>query len=646
MADRIDFQEFIGGFVVEADELLKLATAALLEIDAALKDGGTRPKSVRELFRALHTIKGLAGMVGIEPIVEIAHGVETIVRAADRSGGRLRRDAVDVCLSAVRAIAERVRAIADGRTPEAAPDRLLDAIAAADTSHEPAAPAQPVAPGWDQRLSTGEHAHLVEALRSSRHAWSLVFVPSDEKSARGITITSVRDRLSEVGEIVKVVPRALPEGGVAFDLLVIADLDAAAVAEVSAASQVEAIVAPAEVIAPPAEAVQEPAVINRSVVRVELERLDALQEQLSALIVSRFRLEREIAALHAAGTPVRALRELAELQGRQLRDLRRAILRARLVRVAEALEPLELLVRSLNRSSGHDVRLDLDAGTSELDKAVADRLLPAIVHIVRNAVDHAIEPAAERQSLGKPPGGTVAVRCREIGGNLVELEVEDDGRGIDRQAIAKRIGRELRDDADLLDVLTTPGFSTRDVATRTSGRGVGMDVVKQVVGELGGELLLQSERGVGTRFTLRVPLTIAIVEVFSFECGGQPFVIPISSIEEILEIGDRVEPPGQGVSLIERRGHALPLVALGSLLALDCGAGARKALIIRRAGELVAFGIDRLLGRQEVVVRPIADPLARAPGIAGSADLGDGRPTLVLDLGELASTIATRERHA
>ena len=194
-------------------------------------------------------------------------------------------------------------------------------------------------------------------------------------------------------------------------------------------------------------------------------------------------------------------------------------------------------------------------------------------------------------------------------------------------------------------MLTTPGFSTRDAVSQTSGRGVGMDIVKRVaVGELGGELALDTQLGAGTTFTLKVPLTIAIVEVFSFECARQPFVVPVAAIEEIFELGDdRIEPPGrpatgehdQRVTLVHRRGHALPLISLGARLAIHGTTISKNAMVIRHNGGLIAFAIDRMLGRQEVVVRPVDDPLVRARGIAGATDLGDGRPTLVLDLSEL-----------
>jgi two-component system, chemotaxis family, sensor kinase CheA len=242
------------------------------------------------------------------------------------------------------------------------------------------------------------------------------------------------------------------------------------------------------------------------------------------------------------------------------------------------------------------------------------------------------------------------VSCLAVGGNRVELVVRDDGRGIDRRAIAARAQRPVASDAELLDVLTSPGFSTRDVVTRTSGRGLGMDIVRRIAtGDLGGELVLSTTPDVGTAFTLRVPLTIAVVEVFSFVCGPQTFVIPVSSVDEIFELArdrDLTPPVTRGaaspVRLIEHRGQAIPLRSLGTLLAIDGGEHARKAIVVRRQGAPIGFVVDRMLGRHEVVVRPVDDALVRLPGIAGSTDLGDGRPTLVLDLYALCAHSAER----
>jgi two-component system chemotaxis sensor kinase CheA len=661
MTDRVDLREFIGGFVAEANELVAAANASLLEIEAANKEGSSRPKAVRDLFRALHTIKGLAGMIGVEPIVEIAHALETIVRAADRAGGEFRRAAVEVSLRAIRAIGDRVRAVAEEKPVAPAPEQLLQALAATDVASDvPIAP-PPMALEWDSRLSAGERQQLFLALRGGSAAWTIVFIPSDEKAARGVTIGTVRAALAASGELVKVAPRAVPateemKAGVAFDLLMISsasELELARLAETTPdlVTRVTAFVEPKpalESIEPLDE--EDHSAIGRALVRVELSRLDDLQEQLSVLIVSRFRLEREISAHAVLGHDVRRLREIAELQGRQLRDLRRGILRARMVRVAEVFEPLPLLLRSLTRPGVKEVHLEIGARDAELDKAVADRILPAIVHLIRNAVDHAIEPVEERVAAGKPRAGTLRVSCKDVSGNRLELSVTDDGRGIDRADIARRSDRVVDDDKTLLDVLATPGFSTRDVVSRTSGRGVGMEIVRRiVVNDLGGELSVSTEAGVGTTFTLVIPLTIAIIDVFSFGCGSQVFVVPVTTVEEIFELSPdhRIAPPVPGgtkisMSLLARRGHAMPLVSLGALLAIDNGEHARKALVVRRNGEAIAFAVDTMLGRHEVIVRSIDDPLINAPGIAGATDLGDGRPTLLLDLTELG--FVARER--
>jgi two-component system chemotaxis sensor kinase CheA len=658
MAERVDLKEFLAGFIAESDQLVASATAGLLEIEQANTRGELAPKTVRDLFRALHTIKGLAGMMGVDPIVDLAHAFETVLRTADQAGGRLGMRAVELGLVAVRGIADRVRAVAEDRTVAAAPEAVLDELARVDTNSTGVEPAPIVAVAWDRRLNAGERTQLAAALGAGRKAYTVTFAPSDALSSRGVTIATVRAAIMSLGDIVKVAPRSQPEtidapAGLLFELLVISEAPVAKLAEAAATSVDKVVAIVPEVVEPVVlgeiRTDDGIAPIGRSFVRVELSRLDELQEQLSALVVSRFKLDRHIATLAASGIDVRALREVADAQARQLRDLRSGILRARMVRVAEVLEPLSLIVRSMTKPGIKEAKLELDVRDTELDKAVADRLLPALVHLVRNAIDHAIEPVVERERMHKPRAGTIRITCREGGGNELELAIGDDGRGIDREAIARRIGREIEDELGLLDAITTPGFSTRETATQTSGRGLGMDIVRRIVtSDLGGELSVMTGLGVGTTFTLHVPLTIAIIDVFSFECANQAFVVPVASIEEIFELSglQAVEGPSSRqdlrVSLYERRGRPVPVVPLGRLLRLRRDAGdAKKALVIRRNGDPLAFAVDRMIGRVEVVVRPIEDVLARAPGIAGATDLGDGRPTLLLDLNELGATVAT-----
>jgi two-component system chemotaxis sensor kinase CheA len=667
VSERVDLQEFLGAFVVEAEELVVTANTSLLEIEVAIGQGTSRPRAVRDLFRALHTIKGLASMIGVEPIVELAHALETLVRAADRAGGSLRPAAVEIALQGVGAISDRVRAVAERRAVAEPPGGLIEAITSAEVGAAASIIATAIPPEWEARLSSSERQQLALALQTRAPVWTLSFSPSEANAARGITITTVRAGLGAIGEIVKVIPRSIEatagvKRGVAFDILIVSSATQLAIAEVAATDPDRVIAMVQPMPAPagpeldvtdsldPIERDDHVSTPGRAVVRVELARLDDLQDQLALLIVSRFRLEREIASLTELGTDVRRLHEIVRIQGRQLRDLRRAILRARMVRVAEVLEPLPLLVRRLVGSGPRIVQLEVEARDVELDKAVADRLLPALIHLVRNAVDHGIEPPEQRVALGKPRTGTVRVSCLEVAGNFIEVVVRDDGRGIDRAEIARRANRPIADDAGLLAVLTSPGFSTRDVATTTSGRGLGMDIVRRIaVGDLGGEISMTTHPDAGTAFTLRVPVTMSVMDVLSFQCGPQAFVVPALVVEEIIEVLPEmiVVPPStlaamSPLSLVARRDRAIPLVSLGAILAIDSGAHARKALVVRRNGEAIAYTVDRVIGRQEVVVRTIDDPLVHVPGIAGATDLGDGRPTLVLDLNELG--IIARER--
>jgi two-component system chemotaxis sensor kinase CheA len=657
MTSSVDLKEFVDGFIAESEQLVSAANAGLLEIEEANTKRELRPKVVRDVFRALHTIKGLAGMMGVQPIVDVAHAMETVLRTADQAGGKLGPRAVELGIASLRAIAEGVRCVADRKAVPAAPESLLDELARLDVTSATAA-SHTIATGWDRKLNAAERQQLGGALEAGRKAYAMTFSPSASAYEKGITIGAVRTAVGALGDIVKVAPRGVPPtpetpAGLVFDLLVISDAepDKLAAAACTTVAQMEVIEAKHEAPVAPAIPLDDEIVpIGRSFIRVELARLDDLQDQLSALVVTRFRLERKLAEMAANGQDVRAIGEIIDVQRRQLRDLRSAILRARMVRVAEVLEPLTMLLRSLVRPGIKEARLEIDVRDTELDKAVADRLMPALIHLVRNAVDHAIEPVVERSRLGKPNAGRVTIHCRESG-NLLELTVRDDGRGIDRAAIEKKLGHAVADDDALLEAITTPGFSTREQASETSGRGLGMDIVRRiVVNDLGGELDMTTEAGVGTTFTLRVPLTIAIIDVFSFECGKQPFVVPVAAIEEIFDLADhvRTEGPtrargGLRMSLLERRGKPLPVVALGDMLDLD-GHDAKKALVVKRNGEPFAFAVDRVLGRHEVVVRPIEDELGRAPGIAGATDLGDGKPTLLLDLIELGGRVASYRR--
>ncbi len=683
MADGLDLKEFLSGFLAEADEHLGLANRNLLGADAAMKAGQTPARQVRELFRSLHTLKGLAAMVGVEPIVDLAHEMETVLRDADRGGGKLPPGAVDVLLAGVRAIEERVEALSRGTEVKRAPKELIDRLSAL-MPQEVEAPAQPaisLEPQLLARLAPGEREQLAQAARDGLKIFRIDFRPSPDRMAQGLTISSVRERLAGVGELVKVVPQSLAASadapaGLSFLILFYSPRSHDEVVAASGLLPWEVAVVASEVAgdraaeeAADAEAAEDaermagldededlsPAQ-RRTLVRVDVQRLDDALEKLSSLVVTRHRLDRAVKALAERGADVRELTAILGENARQLRDLRQAVVAARMVPVSQVLERVPLMVRGLSSRTGKPLRLELQLGDAEVDKSVGERLFPAVIHLIRNAVDHGIESAEERRAAGKPPEGLLRVSCFNRNSAQLELRISDDGRGIDAAKVANAAGAEVPADAHgLLSLISRPGLSTRTEADETSGRGMGMDIVRKVVEEgLAGELELQTRKGEGTSFVLRVPLSITIVDAFTFTVAEQRFAVPVSAVEEILEIdaAEVTDPPmpprkrsGRGGGgnagnpvarrILARRGEALPLVSLGGLFEV-AGAESRKALIIRRGGEAIAFGVTQMLGQQEIVVRPLEDPLVRVPGAAGATDLGDGLPTLVLDLPALA----------
>ncbi|WP_044197673.1 chemotaxis protein CheA [Hyalangium minutum] len=664
----MDLADFLPAYLTEVEELLGIANTQLLALETAAKQRSASPRTVRELFRALHTIKGLSAMVDVEPIVSIAHWMEAALRQADHAGGRVPEDSIEPLMQGLRAIEQRVHQLAAGKPVAGASKGLLDRLEQLDATERgpqgsPAAPARlELEPTLAAKLSTSDQEQLLAGVAAGKRALRLDYVPSADRAAQGLTINTVRERVGQIAEIVKVIPVAGATNGggnLTFALLLLTREDDAALLEAvggpPATLRMVASSAPAgpASLPPPTSAEsllneEEAAAAEprrSGVLRVEVSRLDEALERLAALVVTRSKLARAVATLTAAGAPTRELVQVLQENARQLRDLRASILHLRMVRVGEVLERLPLLVRGLRRTMGKQVRLEMDVGDAELDKSVADRLQPTLVHLVRNAVDHGLERPDERRAAGKPEEGVLRLACHARSNGRLELTVSDDGQGVDVATVAARAGVPVpATPEELLELMCRPGLSTRASADTTSGRGMGMDIVKRIIVEqLGGELRLETAPGKGTTFSLCVPLTITIVDAFVFECAALRYAVPVSGVEEIIEVDTSrlVHPPGRagGMAMLERRGQAVPLLSLERLLRRDGGreGPGPKAFVVRQRGMPLAIAVDRLLGQQEIVLRPLEDPLVRVPGVAGATDLGDGQPTLVLDLPALSA---------
>jgi two-component system chemotaxis sensor kinase CheA len=388
------------------------------------------------------------------------------------------------------------------------------------------------------------------------------------------------------------------------------------------------------------------------VVRVDLTRLDDLMRGVGDLVISRARLTESLARVERHVPPVewRQVQENIIAIDRQLRALRDGLMRMRLVPVGEIFRRMPFVVRDLAREAGKKVLVELHGQSTEIDKYLIERMMDPVLHLVRNAVSHGIEPPDQRSANGKRPEGTITLSA-SAAGELVTIEVADDGGGIDQSAVLARARAaglrepsQAADGAELLDLLCSPGFSTKDDSDRASGRGVGMAVVKATVEQLSGTLTLHTVPGLGTRFTMQLPLTLAIADALIGRVATEIFAIPQSAVCEVIEVA-AADIRLEHNEIASYREGALPLVRLSALFGIAAPPMDRlHVFVIGQGAAAVGLVVDRILGQREIVVRPILDPLARVDGVSGATDLGDGRVVLILDPAALGRL--TRERGA
>lgn len=645
------YSEFLDDFYAECEEHLKAVRRLLLALEPVAAGSAADSARLDELFRHLHTLKGLSAMVGLRPAEQLAHRMESLLRLLRAGQASLDPLMLDTMMDGAQTL-EQIVAAHQARQSLPDPATILDRLSAwlppappaPAPTHPPPAPVVPVAAAAD-----GLAERVTAARRDGATVWRFQFTPAPELAGRGITVETVRARLQEAGDILSATPRVEPGGQIFFEFLVATTQEESTFRGWQDDGLSWAPHEPPPAAAPPPE----PGVsswtptLSSGVVRVELSRLDDLMRKVGDLVISRARLEGKLRDLEKTVPTAqwRALQEVNTALERQLRDLREGVMRVRLVPIGEVFERMQFAVRDLARERGQRVILELSGQETEVDKLVVERMADPLLHLVRNAVSHGLEPAEERLARGKPAEGRIWLRALTAGDRVV-IEVEDDGRGVDRQAVAER-ARALGwleadgslDEARILDILCAPGFSTRQEADRASGRGVGMSVVKSAVENLGGALTLYTEPGRGTRFVIQLPLTLAIVDALLVSVGGQTFAVPLPAVQEVLEIapGEITTVTKGGEEIISYRGGVLPLVRLADRFGLEMRARrAYHAFVVGVAPQWAGIVVDRILGQQEIVVHAITDPLVQQPGIAGATELGDGRPILILDAGALA----------
>ncbi len=653
------FEQFIEDFFAECDEHLMNARRVLLGIEALGGETRAEPRALHELFRSLHTLKGLCGMVGLAGAERVAHALEGTLRGHQRATSPLDRGLVDAFFTGVDLLE---RCVAARRAGAEAPE--VDPFLAELARHAPRGAAATDATEDGAAAGALPPATPVPALDASQAppgdavVHHFEFVPSRPLADRGVGVELVRARLQALGTLLDVRPRVV-EGGVSFDFRVAIPPGAAPDPAwrdeglswtVPAGSRdANGDGSAAGVAHPPGSGADAPAAPaipggGAGVLRVDLSRLDEVVRLVGELVNSRGRLE-ELIRSGYTGDDSRFRDALQEVNGameRQLRNLREGVMRIRLVPVGEVFERLRFAVRDVAREAGRRVTMELRGQETAIDKLVVDRMLEPLLHLVRNAVSHGIEDEEERRTLGKPAVGRLTLSAAAAGDQIV-IQIADDGRGVDVEAVAARARHrgllapdQPLDAAVLLDLLSTPGFSTRDEPDMTSGRGVGMDVVRSTVNGLGGELELHTTAGRGTTFTISLPLTLMIVDALLVEVGGQQLAVPQPVLREILRVEEEAVTEFENNAVTPYRGGVLPLVSLRRLF--DLPAARRDVLYLLVVGSDAAptgLVVDRLVGLREIVVHPVTDPLVAVPGVAGATETGDGRVSLVLDTAAL-----------
>jgi two-component system chemotaxis sensor kinase CheA len=378
--------------------------------------------------------------------------------------------------------------------------------------------------------------------------------------------------------------------------------------------------------------------------RVATGKVDKLIDLVGELIIAQSMASQVLAAFQPCDL-ARLQETFAEVE-RYTRELQERLMGVRMLPIGHAFSRFPRLIRDLAATTGKQVALQIEGEETELDKSVVERMADPLTHLVRNAIDHGIESAAERIAAGKSSAGTIGLRARHQGGSVV-LEVSDDGHGLDRGRILAKarerglaIEGEHPPDDRIFSMIFEPGFSTASAVTGISGRGVGMDVVKKSVESLNGAIGISSEPGRGVTFRIQLPLTLAILDGLLLRVGAQRFVLPLVSImESIAPRREQVRHVAGGGEVIVLRGEPLPLVRLSRLLGIDQeddAAAAGLAVIVENRGQRLALMVDELLGQQQVVIKSLETNFRKVEGAAGATILGDGQPALILDVAALA----------
>jgi two-component system chemotaxis sensor kinase CheA len=674
-------------FLTEAQDIIEAFARNLLAIDAAHKKGAAEPQLLNEAFRAMHTLKGLASLFGVNALSALTHRLEDLLDQLRLGRTQLSADvldvlfaAVDVCHQllasekeeerdvsveeAVGAVLESIQALEDVADSVGTGTRQIDSsILAVLTEYE------------EHRL----RANMDAGLRLFRVRVQFDLMTIDKE------LEALKDLARQLGEVITYLPtgEATSPEVLELDLILASGEELGLIVDYlgGESANIEEIpitgtparggtIQPSRkpsgggtpssiaVSAPPSalrtsldpgapsvdmKALQKDQRLARRAVRVDIHKLDRLMNVVGELSILK-------GNLHSGAETVRTelsrsvggeLHRLHRILERRLEDLQNGILEMRMVPLGQMFDRLARGVRQISRDLNKEVRLVVTGAETEIDKLIVEELGDPLLHMLRNAIDHGIENEDDRIAAKKSPAGTIALNAYQKGSHVM-IEVEDDGRGVDEIKLSARaVQTGLIDEAalanlsrdELFGLMFLPGLSTRDAVSEVSGRGVGMDVVKTNISRLGGVIDVQSEAGIGTKMTLTLPVTLAIFRALLIDAHDQVFAIPLASISEVvnLDAGTRVV---DGREMTTLRGVTLPLCRLRSFFDLsDQRSPNREFVVVARVGERrLGLVVDSIAGQQDIVIKTLGGALGRVRGFSGATELGDQRVGLVVDV--------------
>lgn len=641
-----DLSQFYQVFFEEASEHLASMESLLLALDVA----DPSMDDLNAIFRAAHSIKGGAGTFGFTDMTEVTHVLETLLDKLRKQEMQLTTEMVDVFLQAGDAIAMQLAAHrGEGEVDQAEIRTVCEKLEQLSTTHHAAAVVEPkVANSIQSKNKKAEiaaqededygffDADPVPAAAADDSYGFFGDIPAPVPEAAQAQVDQAYGFFEDTPQQVADKENELGYGFFAPPPAVAEDKKSPVESESLLAAEAHPTRRAADRAAP--------ASAENTSIRVSIEKVDQLINLVGELVITQAMLAQSASLLDAA--VLEQLQSgLSQLE-RNTRDIQESIMSVRMLPISFVFSRFPRVVRDVAAKLNKRVELKTLGESTELDKALIEKIADPLTHLIRNSLDHGIETPEKRIAAGKPAHGTITLNAFHQGGNIV-IEVADDGGGLNRAKILSKaserglpVSDTMTDEAVWM-LIFEAGFSTADVITDVSGRGVGMDVVKRNIAGMGGRVELSSAEGLGTRTTILLPLTLAILDGMSVAIGGQTFIVPLGSIVESLQITEEELKTVSGDGrLLRVRGEYLPLVALHEVFAIAEAITDMKqgiAVIVEAEGKKTALLVDEVLGQHQVVIKSLESNFRKVPGMSGATIMGDGKVALILDVSALSS---------